>query len=115
MYIFAKLTPFYFSLQVKNKPYKPTGKYVFILENDAVANNMSLSSELVRPVEAYFKNWRTKIITGIFLVLEYCLFINIKRNQRILTLVLTALFIYFISLPKVTYGLSFKVICDLRP
>ncbi len=31
-----------------------------------------------------------------------------------LTLVLTAVFIYFISLPKVTYGLSFKVLCDLR-
>jgi hypothetical protein len=37
-----------------------------------------------------------------------------ERVKKLLTLVLTALFIYFISLPKVTYGLSFKVICDLR-
>jgi hypothetical protein len=36
------------------------------------------------------------------------------RLFGILTLVLPALFIYFISQPKVTYGLSFKVICDLR-
>jgi hypothetical protein len=32
----------------------------------------------------------------------------------LLTLVLTALFIYFISLPKVTCGLSLKVICDQK-
>ncbi len=38
-----------------------------------------------------------------------------RRDAVELTLVLTALFIYFISLPKVTYGLSFKVIYDLRP
>jgi hypothetical protein len=31
-----------------------------------------------------------------------------------LSLSLITLFIYFISLPKVTYDLSFKVICDLR-
>ncbi len=33
-------------------------------------------------------------------------------QAHFLTLVLTALFIYFISLQKVTYCLSFKVICD---
>ncbi len=38
-----------------------------------------------------------------------------RSSDSFLTLVLTALFIYFISLPKVTYGLSFKVICDLWP
>jgi hypothetical protein len=38
----AKQTPLYFYLQVKNKPYEPTGKNAFILENDAVANNLSL-------------------------------------------------------------------------
>jgi hypothetical protein len=32
----AKQTPLYFYLQVKNKPYEPTGKNAFILENDAV-------------------------------------------------------------------------------
>ncbi len=35
-----KLICLFFSA-VKNKPYEPTGKYVFILENGAVANNNS--------------------------------------------------------------------------
>ncbi len=32
------INPLYFSPQVKNKPYKPTGKYAFILENGVVVN-----------------------------------------------------------------------------
>jgi hypothetical protein len=40
--------------------------------------------------------------------------INLPKCEQYLSLVLTALFIYFILLPKVTYHLNFKVICDLR-
>ncbi len=32
----SKTNPLYFSLQVENKPYEPSGKYAFILENSAV-------------------------------------------------------------------------------
>ncbi len=34
----CKTNLFYVSSQVKNKPQQPTGKYVFILENDAGVN-----------------------------------------------------------------------------
>jgi hypothetical protein len=40
----AYLTPF-ISLQVKNKPYTPTGENVFILENGAVANSYKLQAQ----------------------------------------------------------------------
>ncbi len=33
------INPCYFSLQVKNKPYEPIGKYAFILEIGAALNS----------------------------------------------------------------------------
>jgi hypothetical protein len=35
----VNVTPFYFSPQVKIKPHKPSWKYAFFLDNDAVVNN----------------------------------------------------------------------------
>jgi hypothetical protein len=37
----AKLTLFYFFLQVKNKPCEPTQKYACIPENSAVTNSIN--------------------------------------------------------------------------
>jgi hypothetical protein len=39
------INPLYFSPQVKNKPYEPTGKYAFILETGVVVNISSLQKE----------------------------------------------------------------------
>jgi hypothetical protein len=72
--ICPQLTPFYFSPQVKNKPYEPTGENAIILDNGAVANKYSISPHIHGNIGDYCKtkngDWTSNGFRTIFDHLE---------------------------------------------